>query len=211
MDATGLLLAGGKSSRMGTNKAMLPMSEGINIQNIASELKKAVGKVLLVTNAPPDYAFLGMPTVQDEFKELGPLAGLHAGLSASKTEVVFVSACDMPFIKAAVMKEMLENLEDFEALVPEINGQLQPLFAVYRRSCLPLLASCLENRKLRMIHFLEQVNVKVMKETDFQVYTKQNKLFPYLFFNMNTPLDYENAKIIEKEFAVLLKKDGEYS
>jgi molybdenum cofactor guanylyltransferase len=202
MDATGLLLAGGKSSRMGTNKAMLPMSDGINIQHIAYELRKAAGEVLIITNTPSDYSFLDMPTVQDTYKGLGPLAGLHAGLEASKTETVIISACDMPFIKAAVMEEMLGSLGDYEALVPEINGQLHPLFAVYRKSCLPLLISCLEERKLRMVHFIDKINGRIMKESDFQLYEKNNKLFPYLFYNMNTPIEYEDAKKMEEEVAL---------
>jgi molybdopterin-guanine dinucleotide biosynthesis protein A len=201
MDATGLLLAGGKSSRMGANKAMLPMSKGINIQNIAAELAKAAGKVLLITNSPADYAFLDLPAIQDEYKGLGPLAGLHAGLAASNTETVFISACDMPFVKAAVMAEMLGNLGEHEALVPEIDGRLHPLFAVYRKSTLPLLVSCLEDRKLRVKDFLETIDVKIMKETDFQLHRELGKLFPYLFYNMNTPAEYEEAKKLEKTFA----------
>lgn len=201
MDITALLLAGGNSSRMGTNKAMLPMFEGANVQNIASELKKVAGQVILITNTPDDYSFLGLPMVQDQYRGMGPLAGLHAGLAASKTETVIISACDMPFVKADVMKEMISSLGDHEALVPEINGQLHPLFAIYRKSCLPLLTSCLVERELKMVHLLNQLDVKIMRETDFQLYHKYSKLFPYLFYNMNNPGEYEEAKKIEKRFS----------
>ncbi|RFU67962.1 molybdenum cofactor guanylyltransferase [Bacillus sp. V59.32b] len=206
MNTTGLLLAGGKSSRMGTNKAMLPISEEVSIQQIASELKKAVGEVYLVTNSPADYTFLDLPTLDDEYEGLGPLAGLHAGLEAAKTETVFLSACDMPFIRASLIGEMLDNLKNYEALVPEINGRFHPLFAVYRKSSIPLLVSCLEQRKLRMMDFLEKMNVKIMKETDFELYATDKKLFPYLFYNMNTPLEYKHAKRMEDEMALYFPK-----
>lgn len=201
MDITALLLAGGKSSRMGTNKAMLPVFGGVNVQNIASELKKVAGQIMLITNSPTEYSFLGLPTIHDQYRGMGPLAGLHAGLTASKTETVIISACDMPFIKANVMEEMLSCLGNYEALVPEINGQLHPLFAIYRKSCLPLLTSCLEERELKMINLLNKLKVKLMKETDFKLYHKNSKLFPYLFYNMNNPDEYEEAKKIEKLFS----------
>ncbi|CAH0345014.1 molybdenum cofactor guanylyltransferase [Bacillus sp. CECT 9360] len=206
MNTTGLLLAGGKSSRMGTNKAMLPISEEVSIQQIASELRKAVGEVYLITNSPADYTFLDFPMLEDEYEGLGPLAGLHAGMQASKTDTVFISACDMPFIRASLIEEMLDNLKNYEALVPEINGRLHPLFAVYRKSSIPLIVSCLEERKLRMLDFLEKINVKIMKETDFELYATHKKLFPYLFYNMNTPLEYEHAKSMEDEMALYFPK-----
>ncbi|WP_158555911.1 molybdenum cofactor guanylyltransferase [Peribacillus glennii] len=200
MDVTALLLAGGKSSRMGTNKAMLPMFQKASIENIATELNKIAGHVLLISNSPDEYSFLGLPMVPDQYHGMGPLGGLHAGLTASKTDTVFVSACDMPFIKAAVMEEMLGNLENYDALVPEIDGQLHPLFAIYRKTCLPILTSCLEARELKMVHFLEKLNAKIMKHTEFQLYTKNHKLFSYLFYNMNNPQEYEEAKKIESHF-----------
>lgn len=206
MDSTGLLLAGGKSSRMGTNKAMLPLSEEVNIQRIASELSKAFSEVYVVTNSPADYGFLNLPMLEDEYEGLGPLAGLHAGLKAARTETVFLSACDMPFIRASLIEEMLDNLNNYDALVPQINGRLHPLFAVYRKSSIPLLVACLEERKLRMMDFLEKMNVKIMKETDFKLYAASNSLFPYLFYNMNTPLEYEQAKKMEGDMALYFKK-----
>ncbi|PLT35926.1 molybdenum cofactor guanylyltransferase [Bacillus sp. V5-8f] len=200
MDVTALLLAGGKSSRMGTNKALLPMFEKTSIENISEELKKVARQVLIVTNSPDQYEFLGLPMVKDEYEGMGPLGGLHAGLTASKTDTVFVSACDMPFIKAAVMEEMLSKLDDYDALVPEIEGRLHPLFSIYRKACLPSLIDCLHARELKMTHFLDKVKVKIMKHTEFQLYAKNHDLFSLLFYNMNNPEEYEKARKLETHF-----------
>lgn len=199
MKTTGLLLAGGKSSRMGTNKALLPMSEEINISKIAGEMELAVDETVIITNSPQDFSFLNLPMVEDEFKGMGPLGGLHAGLSASKTDVNVITACDMPFIKAALIKELLNHSTGFDAVVPEIEGQLHPLFAVYRKSTLPLLTACLKDHRLRMVAFLEEIHVKILKESDFRMYQENRDLFTYMFYNMNNPEEYARAKEIEKE------------
>ncbi|WP_409303314.1 molybdenum cofactor guanylyltransferase [Peribacillus sp. SCS-155] len=206
MNVTGLLLAGGKSSRMGRNKALLEMAEGLNIQNIASQLKRAAGSVLLITNTPGTYSFLELPIIEDIYPGRGPLAGLHAGLSAATTEAVIVAACDMPFVTAEIMKKMFENLEDADAVVPEIDGRVQPLFAVYRKTCLPHLISCLEDNQLKMTHFLNNIKVARMSEKDFLQGLKNPEFLPYVFYNMNSPEEYEEAREIEQQ----LKRSGLY-
>jgi molybdenum cofactor guanylyltransferase len=199
MKITGLLLAGGESRRMGTNKALLPMSEGTSIQNIARELKKVAESVLLVTNTPGEYEFLHLPSIKDSFIGLGPLAGLHAGLAAATTDVVVVAACDMPFIKSAIIEEMVENLGEYDAVVPEIDGQLHPLFAVYRKACLPSIISCLEMKQLKMINFLDKIDVHTLKDSDFRLKRETPDLFSYMFYNMNKPEEYKEARFIEEK------------
>lgn len=207
MNTTAVILAGGKSSRMGENKALLPMKEKTNIAKIAGELEKVTKQLLIVTNTPEDYCFLGYPMTTDQYPGLGPLAGIHAGLSSSGTEVSIAVACDMPFIHAGIAQEMLDAADGYDAVVPEIEGRLQPLFAVYKKSCLPVLTSCLDNHVLKVREFLAVITVKIMKEQDFRLYEEQPHLFSTSFFNMNMPEDYHQAKQLEEELGLLNKNE----
>ncbi|MFJ7752741.1 molybdenum cofactor guanylyltransferase [Peribacillus muralis] len=194
MESTMLLLAGGKSSRMGVNKALLRIGDDVNISRVASELTKVSQNVLIITNTFDDYRFLQLPLIADLHKDHGPLGGLHAGLTASKTNLHFLTACDMPFVSAAAINEIIGNYQPaFDAVIPEINGRIQPLFAVYHKSCLPVLAECLMRQELKMSHFLDKLAVKIIKENDFKLYHDDPEYFQHLFFNMNTMEDYQEA------------------
>ncbi|OIK12512.1 molybdenum cofactor guanylyltransferase [Bacillus sp. MUM 13] len=199
-ETTAILLAGGKSSRMGVNKALLSMSHGVNIAAIAGELEKEAGGALLITNTPESYKFLGLPMIADRYKDSGPLGGIHAGLCASKTDINLIAACDMPFIKAEAAREIVMHIGEYDAAVPEIHGQMHPLFAVYRKSCLPVLQACLDEGQLRVRQFLNGVRVKVLKETDFKLFHQQPEFFPHIFYNMNDREEYEKAKKMEREY-----------
>ncbi|CAH0242820.1 putative molybdenum cofactor guanylyltransferase [Peribacillus sp. Bi96] len=199
MEWTMLLLAGGKSSRMGVNKALLTIGGVVNISRVASELKKVSEKILVITNTFEDYRFLQLPLISDLHKDQGPLGGLHAGMSSSKTDLQFLTACDMPFVSAEAIKEIISFYEtDFDAVIPEINGRIQPLFAVYHKRCLPVLTECLVKHELKMGRFLEKISVKIVKETDFMLYHENPEHFQHLFFNMNTREDYQEAGYINQ-------------
>ncbi|KWW20976.1 hypothetical protein AS888_15235 [Peribacillus simplex] len=199
MESTMLLLAGGKSSRMGENKALLTIAGDVNISRVASELKKVSDNVLVITNTFDDYRFLQLPLIADLHKDHGPLGGLHAGMTASQTQLHFLAACDMPFVSATVIHELMANYEpSFDAVIPEINGRLQPLFAVYHKTCLPVLTECLMSRELKMSRFLEKISVKIIREKDFKLYHENPECFQHVFFNMNTREDYQEAVHIKQ-------------
>jgi molybdenum cofactor guanylyltransferase len=187
-----IILSGGQSSRMGTNKALLPISEKPNIERIKDELDKNFDEMILVTNHPEVYDFLKMKMVSDHYPGKGPLAGIHAGLLASSYEVNLVVACDMPFVSAGLGTILVENLREYDAVVPIIGGTKHPLFAVYRKKVAEEIKSCLENNSLRMIHLLDNLNVLYMTEEDLQTFTKES--LEQIFFNMNHPEEYEFAK-----------------
>lgn len=209
MEWTMLLLAGGKSSRMGVNKALLTIGGVVNISRVASELKKVSENIMVITNTVEEYRFLQLQLIPDIHKDQGPLGGLHAGLTSSKTELQFLAACDMPFVSAGAIKDIISHYEpEFDAVIPEINGRLQPLFAVYHKRCLPVLTDCLLKHELKMSLFLEKISVKIMKETDFKLNRENPEHFHYLFFNMNTMEDYHEAGHIDQ--TELYIKDGRH-
>ncbi|MGG0718987.1 molybdenum cofactor guanylyltransferase [Robertmurraya massiliosenegalensis] len=192
METTGIILAGGKSSRMGTNKALLNIEGKMVIEHAVEELKSIVNNIIIVTNSFDEYSFLNLPMVKDEWKDMGPLAGIHAGLSFSKTEQNLIVACDMPFISATLGDVLLKQLEEYQAAIPEISGQLHPLFAAYRKEVKDEAEKALEQKQLRIRGIFRNIHVKIMDETELNesgVAIDDSDLF-----NMNHPEEYEQAK-----------------
>lgn len=198
MKATGIILAGGMSSRMGKNKALLPLEGVTVIERIISEIESIVTDIIIVTNNFEDYSFLKLPMVEDRVKGMGPLAGIEAGLNASNNEKNIVIACDMPFVSAELGKILLQELDHCDAAVPHLSGQLHPLFATYRKNVAGAVTQSLEEHQLRIRHLLDRIHVKILKESDFlQLNFNVEDISLY---NMNYPEEYEQAiKIRNKE------------
>src|SRR3954467_6801521 len=191
MKTTGIILAGGKSSRMGTNKALLTIDGKTVIERIVDQLDQIVDEIIVVTNHFQDYEFLQLPMVEDKWKEMGPLAGIEAGLNASKTERNLIVACDMPFISIQLGTYLLSCLKDYQAAVPEISGQLHPLFAAYRKEVCGTVTQSLEQNQLRIRHLLHSIHVKIVKEELLQSLGLPNE--EIYFFNMNGRDEYDKA------------------
>lgn len=192
MKAAAIILSGGKSSRMGKNKALLKINEKPNIERILVELKRFFDDIILVTNEPEHYRFLGVKMVSDHYPGMGPLAGIHAGLTASEYEVNIVVACDMPFVSGELAVELINKCSRYDAVVPVIAGKQHPLFAVFQKKIAGVAAERIENGQLRMKQLLEGLNVHYVTEEDFQA---DNRLdLQRVFFNMNHPDEYEEAK-----------------
>ncbi|WML41706.1 molybdenum cofactor guanylyltransferase [Neobacillus sp. OS1-2] len=192
MKAAAIILAGGKSSRMGTNKALLKINEKTNIERIADALKLLFDDIILVTNDSEQYEFLGLRMVADHFPGMGPLAGVHAGLLASDYDVNFIVACDMPFVSTELAEALVHNCGHYDAVIPVINGKQHPLFAVFQKKTVEEVAASIEAGRLRMKHLLDQLNVLYVTETELQTYSHLD--IERVFFNMNHPNEYEEAK-----------------
>lgn len=192
MKAGVIILSGGKSSRMGTNKALLKIAEKPNVERIKEEMANHFENITLVANDLEAYQFLNIKMVCDQYPGQGPLAGIHAGLKASDSEINLIVACDMPFVSAGLGVILVENLKEYDAVVPVIAGRQHPLFAVYHKRIVSEIENSLESSRLRMKHLLEHLNVLYMTEKDFQKYG--DKSLDRIFFNMNHPDEYEHAK-----------------
>jgi molybdenum cofactor guanylyltransferase len=192
MKAGAIILSGGKSSRMGTNKALLKINQKTNIERIAEELKKGFDETILVTNEPETYDFLDVTITLDHYPGKGPLAGLHAGLLASQYEVNFIVACDMPFISAEMARDLVSQIGKYDAVIPVINGRQHPLFSVFSKKTLAKIEEAIENNSLRMQSLLDHLDVHYLTEKDLKGYSESS--LERIFFNMNHPNEYENAK-----------------
>ncbi|MFC1637369.1 molybdenum cofactor guanylyltransferase, partial [Planctomycetota bacterium] len=136
-NATAIVMAGGASQRMGTDKSMLPMKGQLIIENICEQLRSRFQQILISANDTDKFAFLGFDIVQDRVSGQGPLMGIASALAASTNELNFVVACDIPHIRMTFIRRMLSKAAQGGAdiVVPmTLDGQCEPLFAVYRKS-----------------------------------------------------------------------------
>lgn len=204
MEWTGIILAGGHSSRMGTNKAVLPLGGLSVIERIVGELQKAAGHIVISSGQSSAYAGLGLPLLPDIYPGCGPLAGIHAGLAASPHRWSLVVSCDMPFVNAPLFRFLAEQVRQHEeqgsdpcgeildALVPRIGGRPQPLLAMYNRSVLCGLERTLGEGRLKANQWVSGLKARYIGE---QVLSEASGLSAELAaFNMNRPEDYQAAQ-----------------
>ncbi|MCM3726761.1 molybdenum cofactor guanylyltransferase [Neobacillus cucumis] len=192
MKAAAIILAGGKSSRMGTNKALLKINEKTNIERIADRLKLLFDDIILVTNDSEQYEFLGVRMITDQYPGMGPLAGVHAGLMASDYDVNFIVACDMPFVSGELAEALVNNALHYDAVIPVVNGKQHPLFAVFKKQAAAVVEERIKAGQLRMKHLLDHLNVLYLTEKELETYSHIE--LTKVFFNMNDPEEYIEAK-----------------
>lgn len=190
MHICGVVLSGGKSSRMGTNKSLLTINKKPVIKYIADELKSLSEEVVLITNEPEIYDFLHLNTYCDRYEDKGPLAGLETALYHKNADVFLIAACDMPFINGQVYNYLLQQLESYDAVVPVYNNRMHPLAGVYRRKVLPEIQLQISESNLKVRGFFKHIKVNYIEEfNNISTDTLQKH-----FFNMNNPKEYEEAK-----------------
>jgi molybdopterin-guanine dinucleotide biosynthesis protein A len=194
--------AGGRSSRMGTDKARLPVGGRRLIEYVIDCVEPYSDDLFITTNAPTDLNDLGLRLVEDQIPGMGALNGLKTALQAARHENVLVVACDMPLVQALLVEHMLSLSGEGDVIVPERKGRYEPLLAIYNsQNCLPALERALRLGEKRMISFFPEVEVLTIPET------KLNELDPewLSFVNVNTP---DDALRIERLLAKHGKSDS---
>ncbi len=187
---TGVILAGGKSSRMGSNKALLPYRGGRFIESIYRQLSGLFDEVIVVTNTPDQYAFLGCRMVPDIYQDMGALAGLHAGLTNSSTPHIFAVACDMPYLNDSLIRTLVARRHQGDVIIPESDDGLEPLHAVYCRSCISTMEAALEAGKRRLISFFPEIRATIIPGDTVRFVDPDLDSFR----NINTPRDYYDLR-----------------
>lgn len=165
---------------MGCNKSFVLLHQKRMIEIVLNVLKQGFNKadILIVTNSPEEYAYLGTQMVEDQVKGQGPLGGLQAALNYVKTPYIFLVGCDMPFIRWDVIEYMVSRLTDSDdVLVPCVEGRLEPLHALYSRRCLSEIEKCLQNSRRRLNCFFSEVKVNYITENDLKKFSGGLKIF----------------------------------
>ena len=176
----GFVLAGGRSSRMGRDKALLEIDHSTLVERIAGRVLQAAGNVMLI--GPPErYARLGIPTIADRVEGCGPLGGLLTALTITPADWNLLVACDLPDATAELFEELFEAAESSEAsaLVPATGEALEPLCAVYHRRLQPAAEAAIRDKRFKMQEFVSSIDARVWPAPR-----------PALFHNVNTPQDW---------------------
>ena len=188
--STGFVLAGGKSSRMGTNKALLQL-EGATLVERTRDLLAKVCERVAILGAPELYGHLG-DCYPDIYTDCGPLAGIHAALLNSQTTFNLITAVDTPFLGEDFLSYLLQRASESAAVVtaPEIAGYVQPLCAVYSRDFLPVVEAALKGGRFKIVPLFAGVKTQVLTGAELGRFALESGMFD----NLNTPEDYENAR-----------------
>lgn len=184
---TGVILAGGRATRYdGINKAFVEVGGRRILDRIYPVFRDLFDEIILVTNQPDAYLDYNLHIVTDIFPVRSSLAGVHAGLFHASHDHIFATACDAPFIEKTIVREVLSRIDDTcHAVMPEVGGKLEPLFAVYAKKCLPTAENALRNGRFQIFSLCRRDRVRIVPEKVLR------RLDPDLtaFFNVNTLQD----------------------
>ena len=159
---TGIILAGGKSSRMGEDKGFLKLNGKTFMSSIIAALKPIVGEIIIVSNNS-EYDVFNLKRVADSMEDSGPLAGLYSGLLHSETENNIVLSCDVPLISSSVLKKLLEGApSETEVIQFESEGKTMPLVAMYKKKCRHHFLKLLQTNERRLRFAIDQLDVKTI-------------------------------------------------
>ncbi len=161
---TGVILAGGKSSRFGSNKALAEFNGLPLIETVAGRLKNIFPRLIIISNSPDEYSYLGLPIYEDIIKGLGPIGGIRTGLESIEDEWGFFTACDMPFINEGLIRHMADQRGTFDAIVPRVDWKMEPLCSIYSKNCIPEINKLISNEITQTIKAYENLNVRFIEE-----------------------------------------------
>jgi molybdopterin-guanine dinucleotide biosynthesis protein A len=186
MLTTGIILAGGKSSRMGSDKGLIPLNGKPMIEHVIDNLKKLNIPIIIISNNS-EYSQFGLPVYEDEFKDKGPVAGIYTGLLHSKTDTNIVLSCDVPFASTELLKHLLENSQDSAVTLPKLNGKIHPLIGIYKTNTLPTFKEHLKNDQRKLIKVCNRLNSRILDLSSNSEFNDET-----LFKNMNTEEDLKS-------------------
>jgi molybdopterin-guanine dinucleotide biosynthesis protein MobB len=179
---SGAIMAGGRSSRLGVNKAFLKFHNRPAVELVLEKVSALVSPVVVITNSPAEFRYLNISAAPDIRPGCGPLSGIHTALSLSSTEYVLVVSCDLPLITAQILRALLSAYPGYDITLYK-HAQFEPLCAVYCRTCLPALEELIDHGEYRIIDLFPTLNVKVIR-------TEQKEVFQ----SINTPEDYQRLQ-----------------
>ncbi len=192
---TGIILAGGESRRMGTDKAFLELDGAPLIERVLHVFLSQFDQTIIVTKQPERYEGFRVRVVKDAVEIKGPLTGIYSGLLHARADQCFVAACDMPYLNHRLIAYMTELAANFDAVVPMVNGFPEPLHAIYHRRNLPFIHESIQSGDLRIASLYDRIRVRYLSEHEISYYDPQMRSF----MNLNTPAEYKEALCSDSE------------
>lgn len=197
---TGIILAGGKSTRMGENKALLKFNGLTIIERVTNVIKSIFPKVIMITNTPEEYDFLNVTMHKDIYEYRGPLAGIQSGLTYTTSEKNFIISCDVPLLEESMIKYLINFRTEKPVAVFRADGFIHRLVGLYSKSLLPTINKLFDQKensfndgkqlksKTSVLSLFEKVEVEIINAEELNIYKQ------HMFLNMNRPEDYIKIK-----------------
>ena len=176
----------------GDPKALMDLGGKRIIVRIVDVLRPVLPDLLIVTNAPELYAFLGLPMASDVFPDHGSLGGIYSGLKAAKGGAAFTVACDMPFLEPEVVRLVVSRAGEADVVIPKVGDQYETLHALYAKTCLPHMEAMLRAKRFKVIGFFPQVKVLEIPEAEVARLADPG----VCFMNVNTPDELTRARAL---------------
>ena len=199
---TTIVLAGGKSRRLGRYKALETLGGQSLIERVIDRLSP-LGTEIIVVTAREDQAFppdLKVKRVSDVYPGKGALVGIYSGLKAASNFYSLVVACDMPFLNVALLRYLMGLSSGFDAVIPKLEGKLEPLHAVYSKDCLGPIEDMLGEDRLKVTDLPGRLKARYVENEEVETFDPEH----LSFFNINSESDLERAKVLlDKERAFL--------
>jgi molybdopterin-guanine dinucleotide biosynthesis protein A len=184
MQITGIILAGGESTRMGTDKALIRLNGKTLMENAIKICKPHCSAILISSNNPGHENF-GFGVIPDEIKNCGPMGGISSCLKKSETEWNFVISVDAAFVTSDFLEFLISETGVVDAVVPIHKNGKEPLIALYHKNCLPIIQEKLDLKDYKMHHLLDSLYTRFV---DVDAWIKK---YPEIFRNFNRPEDLE--------------------
>jgi molybdopterin-guanine dinucleotide biosynthesis protein A len=198
MRITGVIQAGGRSTRMGGEpKALLELGGRRIIERALDVVRAVVDDVLIVTNTPALYGFLGVPMIPDVYPDHGSLGGIFSGLQAAAGDATFTVACDMPFLHPDVARLVIDRAGQGDVVIPRVGEQLETMHALYAKACLPAIETRLRAGRLKIVGFFDDVRVVEIGEAE----VARHRAPEVVFMNVNTPDELARARALAASLA----------
>ncbi len=185
------IMAGGKSSRMGTDKSFVLFDGRPMIEVVIAAVAGLGDETLLITNKPDEYAHLNLPMVGDVYPDHGSLGGIFTAVHAATQPHTVVVACDMPWLNRSLLEYMITRRETADVIVPRWEKYPEPLHAIYSKACLAPIKEKLKAQQLKITGFFGQVAVRFVERAEIEQFDKDGRSFA----NINSPQDLKSAKI----------------
>ena len=183
---TAVILAGGKSQRMKTDKALIQFNGRTLLENQVDLLSSVFDTVFISANTK-DYSFVDKPIIEDEFKDIGPIGGIFSVLRNIETEFAFVLSVDIPMINKELILFLISENENADIVMPVFNGKYEPTCAIYSKNCIDVIENQIQKKDYKLLNFINRMNTKFVDINEYLPFYSRN-----LFANLNTPKDLQN-------------------
>lgn len=180
---TGVVLAGGRSSRYGKNKALVELNNVPLIERVLHVMEAIFHHVIIITNTPKEYEYLQIPMFQDLVKGLGPLGGIYTGLEVIPNGAGFFVACDMPFLNPYLIRYMTGIMDGFDVVVPRVSEWIEALHGLYAKECRGSIEGLIRSGDYQIFQFFSSVSVRFVEEDEIRRWDPDMRSF----LNVNTP------------------------